>query len=156
MKTIGEWLSLYGRDHQNPKNKLIHWICVPVIMYTVLGLLWCLPVPWRSSMPWLTGGTIFMILALLFYVRLSFSLFIGFLLVGGSMLLLNWKLYDYFGPGTYLIILIATFVVAWIFQFVGHKIEGQKPSFFEDMQFLLIGPAWILSFIYNKLGINYK
>ena len=47
------------------------------------------------------------------------------------------------------------FVIAWIGQFIGHKIEGKKPSFFEDIQFLLIGPAWLLSFIYNKLGIKY-
>ena len=49
---------------------------------------------------------------------------------------------------------LAIFIVAWIGQFIGHKIEGKKPSFFEDLQFLLIGPAWLLSFIYNKLGIK--
>ena len=47
------------------------------------------------------------------------------------------------------------FIVSWIGQFIGHKIEGVKPSFFEDIQFLLIGPAWLLSFIYNKFGIKY-
>ena len=48
------------------------------------------------------------------------------------------------------------FIFAWIGQFIGHKIEGQKPSFFEDIQFLLIGPAWLLSFIYKKLGVPLK
>jgi uncharacterized membrane protein YGL010W len=51
---------------------------------------------------------------------------------------------------------LALFIVAWIFQFIGHKIEGKKPSFFKDLQFLLIGPAWLLSFIYQKVGIRYS
>ena len=46
-------------------------------------------------------------------------------------------------------------MLAWIGQFIGHKIEGEKPSFFEDLQFLLIGPAWLLGAIYQKLGIRY-
>jgi uncharacterized membrane protein YGL010W len=47
------------------------------------------------------------------------------------------------------------FVVAWIGQFYGHKVEGKKPSFLKDIQFLLIGPAWLLHFIYRRLGIPY-
>ena len=47
------------------------------------------------------------------------------------------------------------FVIAWIGQFIGHKIEGKKPSFLEDLQFLMVGPAWLLSFIYKKVGIKY-
>ena len=156
MKTIEEWLTLYGRDHQNPTNKLIHWLCVPTIMFSVIGLFWCIPVTWRLTMPWLNIGTIFYALALIFYSRLSIPLFIGFLLIGGVMLVLNWKLYELLGAGMYSLILVGVFVVAWIFQFIGHNMEGQKPSFLEDVQFLLIGPAWILSFIYKKLGINYK
>ena len=54
-----------------------------------------------------------------------------------------------------LYIYLLIFIIAWVGQFIGHKIEGQKPSFFEDIQFLLIGPAWIISFIYKKMGINF-
>ncbi len=50
---------------------------------------------------------------------------------------------------------LAVFAGAWVGQFVGHKIEGKKPSFLKDVQFLLIGPAWLLSFVYKKLGIAY-
>jgi uncharacterized membrane protein YGL010W len=49
-------------------------------------------------------------------------------------------------------ICLTLFVVAWIGQFIGHKIEGKKPSFFKDVQFLLIGPAWLLSKVYRKAG----
>tara|TARA_B100000945_G_scaffold317325_1_gene319937 strand:- start:3176 stop:3421 length:246 start_codon:yes stop_codon:yes gene_type:complete len=76
-------------------------------------------------------------------------LIIGFTLLGGNYYLDNnlitplWK------------VSLIIFVVGWIGQFIGHKIEGRKPSFFQDIQFLLIGPAWLLSFVYNKLGIKY-
>ena len=41
------------------------------------------------------------------------------------------------------------FVLAWIGQFIGHLIEGKRPSFFKDLQFLLIGPAWLMAFVYR-------
>jgi uncharacterized membrane protein YGL010W len=155
MRTIDEWLSLYARDHQNPTNKLIHWVCVPVIFFTVLGLLWCIPF---SAGPngWLNAATVFYAVALVFYFRISVPLFFGFLLIGALSLWGNSVLFAHFGRLTYFYILVIVFIIAWIFQFIGHKIEGQKPSFFEDMQFLLIGPAWLLHFIYQKIGISYK
>ena len=45
------------------------------------------------------------------------------------------------------------FVLAWVGQFIGHKIEGKKPSFFEDLQFLLVGPVWLLRFVYERMGL---
>ncbi|MBK9329125.1 MAG: DUF962 domain-containing protein [Sphingobacteriales bacterium] len=154
MKTIDEWLSLYGRDHQHPTNKLIHWICVPVIFFTVLGLFWCIPVP--AFMGKINFGIVVYLLSLVFYLSLSIPLFIGFLLAGALCLAFSSALFIYFGRQNYAIILGIVFVVAWIGQFIGHKLEGQKPSFFEDVQFLLIGPAWLLHFIYQKIGISYK
>jgi uncharacterized membrane protein YGL010W len=58
-----------------------------------------------------------------------------------------------FGVRTLLMLAIAVFVVAWIAQFVGHKIEGRKPSFLTDLTYLLIGPAWVLAKGLRKLGI---
>ena len=50
---------------------------------------------------------------------------------------------------------VILFVLAWLGQFYGHKIEGKKPSFLKDIQFLMIGPAWLMSFIYQKLGVKF-
>lgn len=155
MRSIDEWLALYARDHQNPTNKRIHWVCVPLIFFSVLGLLWCIPIR-SAAYPWINAASVLYFFALLFYLRLSFPLFIGFLLSGAAMLFLNGLFYTLLGAEAYLAILAATFVVAWIFQFIGHKLEGQKPAFFEDLQFLLIGPAWILHFLYKKMGIKYN
>ena len=158
MRTIDDWLTLYGRDHMNPTNKIIHWICVPVILFSVFGLLMSIPVPFAPN-GWVNVATAVYILALVFYFRLSIPIFLGMIVVGALMLIGNrmleffvlnliaWELWQFS---------LILFVIAWIFQFIGHKIEGQKPSFFEDMQFLLIGPIWLLHFIYKKMGIPYK
>ena len=158
MKTIDDWLTLYGRDHQDPTNKLIHWICVPVILFTVLGLLISIPFP-QVAGGWINAASIVFLLALVFYATLSIPIFLGMILVGILMLAGNRYLQLELLPIIHLSLWqfsLIVFVIAWIFQFIGHKIEGQKPSFFEDLQFLLIGPAWLLHFVLKKLGIPYK
>ena len=50
---------------------------------------------------------------------------------------------------------LAIFILAWIAQFVGHKMEGRKPSFFEDLQYLWVGPIFVLSKLFLKLGIRW-
>jgi uncharacterized membrane protein YGL010W len=52
-------------------------------------------------------------------------------------------------------ICVFLFVVAWIGQFVGHAIEGKRPSFFKDVQFLMIGPLWLLADVYRRLGVRF-
>ena len=155
MKTINDWLNAYGESHQNPTNKLIHWFCVPLITFTLLGLLSL--VNWQFS---INEGTykislasIFFIIAILFYIRLSFTITVGmFLFAGLSLFSIN-KLESILSNSLLIKYYLIIFIIAWIGQFIGHKIEGKKPSFFKDIQFLLIGPAWLISFIYKKLNI---
>lgn len=155
MKQIDRLLFEYGDSHQNSFNKKVHWICVPLIMFSLFGLLTSIPFSNKtllmSHSTWVLG------LALLYYLRLSFSMFIGFLVIGGAMVLGNWELYQYLGQsnGSMALISILIFAIAWAGQFYGHKVEGKKPSFLKDLQFLLIGPAWLLHFIYKRIGIPY-
>ncbi len=127
-RTLEQWLSEYSVSHQNLVNKKIHWLCVPTIFVSLLGMGMSLSV-------WFT--LVLSALVLLFYMRLSTPLFLAmgmFILICLSvMALLPWGFKVW----------AAVFVVAWIGQFIGHKIEGKKPSFFEDLQFLLIGPAGV-------------
>ena len=148
-RDIHQWVSSYGESHQNPTNKKIHWICVPLIMFTLLGLLSLVKF---YSINLAYGLIIF---ALFFYLRLSTLISIGMFLISGIQLSLIYYLEQILLVPILLYIYIGIFIVAWIGQFIGHKIEGKKPSFFEDLQFLLIGPAWLLSFIYKKSGIKY-
>ena len=156
MAALNTLLSEYGESHQNPTNKLVHWVCVPLIMFSLLGLLWSVPMPAaiRAFSPWLNLATLVMVLALLYYVRLSLRLTVGMVLVwavmaaalrvvAGTAVLPMW--------GICLII----FALAWVGQFWGHKVEGKKPSFLKDLQFLLIGPLWLLHFVYRRLGWGY-
>ena len=160
MKTAQEWIEEYGASHQNPTNKLIHWICVPLIMLSLLSLISIIPFPFKNY-ELLTFGdlvvkinwmTLFLAYSIFFYLRLSFSIAIGMLLIAILMIAsISWI--EFLDPSIWKLSLII-FTLAWIGQFIGHKIEGQKPSFFEDFKFLLIGPAWLLSFIYKKLGVS--
>ncbi|GIV32043.1 MAG: hypothetical protein KatS3mg030_345 [Saprospiraceae bacterium] len=155
-RAIDTLLSKYGESHQNRTNKLIHWVCVPSIMFSLFGLLYAIPFPAERSL--LTNwGTVVLVLALLYYLRLSLPMFLGFVLIGGAMLWGVDTLYAGVGgdAGRLATMSLLIFVLAWIGQFIGHKIEGKKPSFFEDLQFLLIGPAWLLHFIYRRVGIPY-
>lgn len=156
MRSVDQWLEEYGESHRNPVNKALHWLCVPSIVMTVLGLLWALPVPgaFAALSPWLNWATIAGTLGLAYYVALSPALALGFVPVLLAMFAaivalaaLPWPLWQ---------TCIAIFIVAWIGQFIGHAIEGRRPSFLEDLQFLMIGPLWLLAFVYRALGLRYS
>lgn len=155
MRTIDQWLTEYGESHQNPTNKTIHWICVPLITFSLLGMLWDIPFPVLvSTFPYINIATLFMFFALVFYLRLSFTLSLGMAVVSLGMVFGLLQIQSLgFLPLWQVSLLI--FVAAWIGQFIGHKIEGKKPSFFRDVQFLLIGPIWLLSFVFKKLNLKY-
>ncbi len=156
MRTIDSLLDQYGESHQNGTNKLIHWVCVPAIMFSLMGLLYAIPFPVDRSL-FTNWAAVAFALALVYYVRLSLPMFFGFLVIGGLLVYGNDAIYRAVGQdaGQLALISIIIFVVAWIGQFIGHKIEGKKPSFLKDVQFLLVGPAWLLHFIYKKVGIAY-
>ncbi len=152
--TVHEWFDKYGESHQNPTNKTIHWICIPLIMFSLMGMLWTIPLPASIQVhPLINFGTFLILGALIFYLRLSIPLALGMLFVGSAMLYGNYVLSQ--NTEKLFLISFAIFFLAWVGQFIGHKIEGKKPSFFEDLQFLLVGPMWLLGFIYRSLGIKY-
>ena len=152
MRTIHQWLDEYGSSHRNHTNKLIHWICVPAIFFSIVGFLYAIPLPIGGVRSYISVAHVALLLLIIYYLRLSPSLAAGMLLIGVICLWL-WRLIAATPLAIWQVALFI-FVVAWIGQFIGHKIEGAKPSFFKDLQFLLIGPAWLLSFIYKKVGIR--
>ncbi|AMM52363.1 hypothetical protein TH61_15840 [Rufibacter sp. DG15C] len=156
MDSIHHLLDEYAESHRHHTNKTIHWICVPAIMISLIGLLWSIPVPtvfYELPFP-MNWGVLFVLAAMMYYIALSPSLALGMVLVSFFFL---WVVYQLEKQSSLPLwgISLAIFVLAWIGQFIGHKIEGKKPSFLKDLQFLLIGPVWLLSFIYQKLGIKF-
>ena len=150
-RPIDRWLSSYSGDHVNPTNQLIHLLCVPAIVWSVTAAMWVIPVPTALVNPgaWMAVGMFF---AWAWYWRLSRPLAIGMLVVFVAFGFLNRALWMALGSQGLLWLAVGVFVVAWIGQFIGHKIEGRKPSFFTDLSYLLVGPLWTLDKLYRKLG----
>ena len=151
MKTAKEYFDEYAVSHQNETNQAIHYICVPLIFFSVIGLLMSIPTTFlenifNASNPLLENWAVVVGLVIsVFYLRLGFWYFTEMLFVILICIIANFWL------GNFVNLLYASiiiFVLAWIGQFYGHKIEGAKPSFLKDLEFLLIGPLWVI----QKLG----
>lgn len=151
MKSLNQWFEEYSTSHQNMTNKKIHYVCVPVIFFSVVGMLMSIPnrllTPLGLIHP-IFGNWAFiaMIFVLLFYFRLSFLMGIKMFVFTLGCLILNFYLASMVSIFWFS---LSFFILAWIGQFYGHKIEGKKPSFLKDLQFLLIGPAWVIHSIFN-------
>ena len=141
-RNIDLLLAKYAESHLNPTNEWIHIFCVPAIVFSALGMFW-------SIHPLVAVAVA--VMSLLYYFSLSLPFALAMLIMSGSMLGLL-----YFIPHAWVFqFSLSIFVLAWIGQFIGHKIEGKKPSFFDDLRFLLIGPLFVLGFLFRKLGVKY-
>lgn len=141
-RAIDTLLAQYSASHLNPTNEVIHFVCVPVIVFTLLGLAWAIHPLLALALSVVSLG---------YYFTLSRPFALGMLLMSAAMLGLLAAL----PPPTVLPLSLAIFVLAWVGQFIGHKIEGKKPSFFDDLRFLLIGPLFVLGFLYRRLNVAY-
>lgn len=159
MRKIDSLLSEYGESHQNAFNKRVHWICVPSIFFSIIGLIASIPSgilydTFPAFGPYANWATIGMLLVLIYYLRLSVPLFLGLIFWGVFCIWANVQL-ALSGMAPLWLISLIIFILAWVGQFYGHKVEGKKPSFFKDVQFLLVGPAWLMHFLYKKAGLKY-
>jgi uncharacterized membrane protein YGL010W len=139
-RSIDRLIGQYAESHRNPTNVLIHWICVPIIVWCVLALLWVVH-PWVAyvaaalSLAWYIGQSprLALVMAVFAGACLASLLFVPY-------------------PGW---VALALFVITWVLQFIGHHIEGKKPSFLDDLRFLLVGPLFLLAKAFRKAGIAY-
>lgn len=140
-RRVDQLLAHYGESHQNPRNELIHFVAIPLIMLSLLGLM-------SAIHPWLPYA--FVLASLVYYARLSMMFLLWMAVISAIGLALVEAM------GSWVLPLSATiFVGAWIAQFVGHRIEGKKPSFFEDLQYLWVGPLFVLSKLMGRLGVRW-
>ena len=149
MALIDELLAEYSESHRNVLNKRIHYVCVPLIFWSIVGLLYLIPIP--MGVDWMNGAFLALALVTAYYVRLSVPLSLV-MFVFAMICMFSWQWLETQGMTIWKVAL-SVFVFAWIGQFYGHKVEGKKPSFLKDIQFLLIGPAWIAAQIF---GIGQK
>ena len=142
MRTIDTLLARYGDSHRNPVNEWVHIVCVPLIVFSLLGLLWSV-----HAVVALAGS----VAALAYYAKLSRPFALGMLAMLALMLIALAAMQ----PIVILPLSLVLFVLAWIGQFIGHQIEGRKPSFLDDLRFLLIGPLFVLGFADRRLRLAY-
>ena len=152
-RPIDRWFAGYSSDHQHAVNRVIHWIAVPLILWSVIAILWTIPVVATWFRPGLFAA-LAMFFAWTFYYRASRRIGLGMLAVFVAMAWITRGLFYALGREQLLYVAIGVFVVAWVAQFVGHSklFEGRRPSFLTDLRYLLVGPAWLLSKVYRKLG----
>lgn len=140
-RRVDALLEHYAQSHRDPRNEAIHCVAIPLIMLSLVGLLYALH-------PWVAYA--FVAASLVYYARLSVVFLLTMAVLTVAALLLVRSMGSHVLP-----ISAAIFVLAWIAQFVGHKLEGRKPSFFEDLQYLWVGPLFVLSLLLRKLGIRW-
>ena len=152
-RRIDRWFAHYSDDHRNAANQRIHVFAVPLILWSVIAILWTIPVVATWFRPGLFAA-LAMFFAWMFYYRASRRIGLGMLVVFVAMAWLTRGLFYALGREQLLYLAIGVFVVAWVAQFVGHSklFEGRRPSFLTDLRYLLVGPAWLLSKVYRKLG----
>jgi len=140
-RRVDQLLAHYGESHRNPRNERIHFVAIPLILVSLLGLMW-------AAHPWL--ALVFVAASLVYYARLS----LAFLAAMAALSVVALALVSAMGSWA-LPLSAGIFVAAWIAQFIGHKIEGRKPSFFEDLQYLWVGPLFVLSKLFERLGVRW-
>ena len=161
-RLVDVYFDKYSESHQNPTNKIIHWICVPLIVFSLFGLVWAIPFPYLDFLGRYNGyvnfASFLIAFAIYYYYRLSpvlsYLMLLLIMFFSAGIVSLE-KMHNNEGWPQMWQFCLGIFVLAWIGQFIGHKIEGKKPSFFDDLRFLLIGPIWLLHFILKKAGIRY-
>ncbi len=140
VRQIDSLIGQYAESHRNPRNVLIHWLCVPIIVWCVIAFTWLIH-PWVA---YAFGG-----LSIAYYLTLSVPIAVAMAIFLAAALVITPYIPH---PG---IVAAVLFVVTWVFQFIGHEIEGKKPSFLDDLRFLMIGPVFLLAKAFRKAGIAY-
>jgi len=143
MARVDELLCEYGESHRDRLNQAIHWLCVPLISFSTVGLLWTVPLGIPRA-DWFNLGSVLVAGAMVYYLALSLPLALGMAAFSAAIAVSCHALVLWSVDGMR-IICAALFVLSWIAQFLGHRREGKKPAFLKDLQFLLIGPLWLLA-----------
>jgi uncharacterized membrane protein YGL010W len=148
VKSARTWLDEYSLSHRNAVNRKLHFVCIPVIVFSLMCAFKAIPLGGDA----LNAASVGLVAALAYYALLSWRLALGLLAVlavfYAGVLLLQSAL-----PFHLIWAAAGLFIAGWIGQFVGHVVERARPSFFKDLQFLLIGPMWELAQVYEAMGI---
>ena len=162
IRPIDAYFNKYAESHQHPINKRIHWVCVPLIVFSLFGLVWAIPFPYLGFLGRYNGfvnwASFLISFSIYYYYKwsptLSYVMLLVIFVFSAAVVGLE-HAHDHLAWPPMWHICLIIFVLAWAGQFVGHKIEGKKPSFLDGLQFLLIGPIWLVHFLFKKIRLRY-
>lgn len=149
MRNLEQQITQYAAYHRDKRNIATHFVGVPMIVFAVILAL----VPWTIN--GVNVALIALVIAAIYYLFLDLvlgtamlaSLFVGYLL--------SMYLHARLGSsGTTLALAAVIFVVGWVIQFLGHKFEGVKPAFTDDVMGLVIGPLFVMTELFFILGMK--
>lgn len=153
MSKSTDWLERYERSHSNLRYPIIFWAAVPTVVFGTVGLLWILPNPreFQEISPLLNWGTAFLMVSAVYYFIISLSLAIGMLpfLIGVAAFQMWLDQSGYAPLNLSTGLLLAGIIGLWL----GHPRSGALINVARDLQMMMIGPAWLLSVVYRRLGI---
>ena len=153
MKSVEVQLSNYKSVHFNKTNIKTHFVGIPLIVWaiTVLLSLNTFNIEIAGTMLTYTPAMVFFALSLLYYFKLHVKLGLGMLFY----VVANVYLASLVSAMEYALwIAIATFIVGWVIQFIGHIYEKAKPAFMDDIMGLVIGPLFLMAEVYFALGLE--
>jgi hypothetical protein len=155
MSTVDEWLNQYAEVRAFAPSRIADWIAIPVLVTSLIGLLWAVPVPeqFSRSSPVLNWGTLFLMAAVVYYFILSIRLAIGALpfvigVAAGAAWLEQLQTPLWLISG-------ALFVLAATWQLSALSQTAKRPQLVKYFQFVMIAPLWLLASAYRRLGIAY-
>ena len=155
MAETDRWLSEYGDSHRDIVYPAIYWPSVLILVPGIAGMLWSLPIPqaFTAISPFLNWGSAFLMAALVYYFVISVPLAIGmlpFMLSVASLGVLT-AAADVSVAG----ISLGVVVVAVAGLYFGHHVSGGVRAVLRDIQLMMMGPIWLLSRLYRRLGIPF-
>jgi uncharacterized membrane protein YGL010W len=160
-RAVDIYFAKYAESHQNSTNEMIHFVCIPLIVFSLLGLVWSIPFPYLKFLGTYNGtfnwASFLIAFSVYYYLKLSpiLSYLMLFVLFGFCYAIIGIEQWHKAGGPSLWLVSLIIFLLSWVGQFVGHKIEGKKPSFLDDIKFLLIGPIYLLHLILKKLSVKY-
>jgi uncharacterized membrane protein YGL010W len=152
VKTIQEHLTQYAAYHRDRRNIATHFVGVPMIVFSVVLALAVVAIPLGQFT--ITLAVVGAIAATIYYCRLDIAIGATMAIVFFVMCALASEILARYSDLAVLGWALAIFVVGWIIQFVGHKFEGMKPAFFDDVMGLMIGPIFVVAEFAFVMGLR--
>jgi uncharacterized membrane protein YGL010W len=152
MRTLEEQITQYAAYHRDRRNIATHFVGIPMIVFSIVLALavWHIPLgPIKAPLAGMAAGV-----AAVYYLKLDRVLGIAMLVYLAVNCGIASELTDRLGTANTLWTALAVFVVGWILQFWGHKFEGMKPAFVDDLMGLVIGPLFVMTEVFFMLGLK--